>query len=249
MRLSLSTVPLALLLAILPAAAQPGAASREEKPYTELVRRAVAAYYPQLTRGGARGTAYVWFVGDGRGRIVGHHYSSVPPRSPRLRDALREQFPAVDPDRDARAVPDAAFPNAGNSLHPAGELGPDSIWVYWAERPYPLAGVPQQLGEYAFGRAASQQLAPAAVRQLAADAVRGDVVWYAYSDQQPLLAAGLYTALRPGEQQPDSVVAAVRAAVRERYPAGSLTCSLGSSLPNRSGHLVMTVSVRYQPPP
>jgi hypothetical protein len=231
-----------------PAAAQDGAASRDDKPYSELVRRAISTYYPQVLRGASRGTVYLWFIGDGRGRIVGHRMSGDPPRSMMLRDAIREHFPRVDPVHDAEAVPDAAFPNAGNSLHPPGEMGPDSVWVFWSERPFRTRDVPPQAGPFSFGRAASQQIAPPPVRRLAAEAVTGDVVWYVYSDEQPLLDSGLYTGLARSETNPDAMVAAVRAVVRQRFPDGELTCSLGSSLPNRDGTLVSTLSVRYQPP-
>lgn len=219
------------------------------KPYSALVRRALERYYPDLLTRGATGHAsYVWFVADGRGRITAHAMSGVRPPSMVQRDAIREKFPDLDLQRFAEAVPDAAFPTSGTSLHLPGELGPDSVWVFWVDRPVSFRRVPAPAGPFVFGRAASEQVAPARVRQLASESGAGDVVWYVYSDAQPLLDAGVARGLDPRSSRADSVVAAVRRIVRGRHPAGALTCSLGSALPGLSGQVVMTVSVRYDPP-
>lgn len=232
-----------------PSEPRPGAAvDSAYKPYSDLVRRAIQSYYPQLlTRGVDGSAAYVWLIADGRGRIVGRRMSNVPPKTFRLREAVLERFPDVDVERDAQSVPDAAFATAGSSVHPPPELGPDTVFLFWADRPFSSRNIPPPLGPFVLGRAASEQLSPLRIRRLAAEAAPDDVVWYVYSDENPLIDAGIYRGLRPRQIHPDSIVASIRNMVRARYPDGSLSCSLGTSLPTRTGGFVMTMSVRYEP--
>lgn len=227
---------------------EPAATAQIDRPYSVLIRRAIQTYYPRLLTDGVDGTAaYVWLIADGRGRIVGNALSTVPPRTFRQREAILEKFPDVDIEREAAAVPDAAFATAGTSFHPPPELGPDTVYVFWTDRPFSFRHVPTSRGPFLLGSAASEQIAPAQIRQLAAGASSDDVVWYVYTDEQPMLESGIYPDLHPREVSPDSIVAAVRNMVREKYPNGALSCSLGTSLRNNRGELVITMSVRYEP--
>lgn len=234
-----------------PAPSQPSSSATgdsADRPYSRVVRQAVETYYPELLTTGVEGSAaYLWLVADGRGRITRRSLSSARPRTLNLRNALLEKFPDVDVDRDAKAVPDAAFATAGTSIHPPPELGPDTVYLFWADQPYSVRNVPPALGPFLLGRAASEQVTPARIRELAQGATPDDVIWYVYTDEESLVEAGIFQGLRPHQTPPDSIVSVIRDLVRSKYPGGSLTCSLGTSLPNRNGDLVMTMSVRYEP--
>lgn len=206
-------------------------------PLNELVRSAVRRYRPAVLREARGRTSYVWLLADGRGRVTRTAVDTRRPRADALRDVLREKFPEVDTDAWMRRVPEALFPMAGVSRFRPGEIGPDTVLVFWAEPPTPLGSEPPSpRGVFLFGRAAAAQFSPPRVRQAARKAGPGQTVWFVQDASGTLLDVGVYDGGRDYE--------AIRALLRPRYPGRRLQCSAGFALPDAGGRLVPTVAVR-----
>jgi hypothetical protein len=139
-------------------------------------------------------------------------------------------------------VPEAVYPYAGYTRFLPGDLGPDTVVVMWAERPYAVgAPAPPVHGEFLLGRAVAEQLTPAPVREVARTAATGQTVWFVQTDTREVLGYGVYAGGRDYD--------AIRAMLQPRFPGRTLTCSAGFAVPNAAGEPVLTVRVRAQTPP
>jgi hypothetical protein len=251
MRVTAGTILSAIVIQCLPAllAAQvesaapgpAGLAGDTARPYHQLVRTALEQYHPRvLDEGVSGGVAYVYFLSDGAGRITRTALDSVPPHGSTLRDAFLERWRDVDTDALARAARDAMYPNATNSWHRKGEFGPDSVVVFWTEPAVDFGREAAAAGPYRLGRAVTRQTTPREIRVTALRAAPGEVVWYLYDDDRPVMETGTY----PGGKD---ALEGIRSMLSPRYPGAVLTCALGTAVFNRHGEPVRVYSVRMEP--
>ncbi|MFL5538459.1 MAG: hypothetical protein ACJ8J0_05675, partial [Longimicrobiaceae bacterium] len=154
---------------------------------------------------------------------------------------IRERFPGIDTDAWMERIPEALFPVAGVSRFRPGELGPDTVLVFWADPPTPLGSEPPPpRGPFLLGRAAAEQFSPARVRQAAHEARAGQTVWFVEGGRGELLDVGVYDGGRDYD--------AIRAMLQPRYPGREVQCSAGFALPGANGRWVPTVAVRLGDP-
>lgn len=214
--------------------------TRRDAPLADLLLAATRRNEPETLR--ARGkTRYVWLLADGRGRIVRSAVSLERPRSDVLRDVLRERFPDIDTDAWVRDVPEALFPVAGIYRLRSGEIGSDTVLVFWADPPIPVGNdPPPPRGPYRLGAAAAAQFSPPRVLRAAQETAPGQTVWYVESDEGVLLDVGVFSGGRDYD--------AIRAFLQPRYPGRTIQCSAGYALPAAGGRLVQTVAVRLSAP-
>lgn len=214
--------------------------ARRDAPLADLLLSATRRHEPGILR--ARGqTRYVWLLADGSGRIVRSAASLERPRSDVLRDVLRERFPDIDTDAWVRDVPEALFPVAGIYRLRSGEIGSDTVLVFWADPPVPVGGdPPRSRGPYRLGEAAAAQFSPPRVLRAAREAAPGQTVWYVESDEGVLLDVGVYHGGRDYD--------AIRVFLQPRFPGRTIQCSAGYALPAADGRLVQTVAVRLSAP-
>jgi len=211
-------------------------------PLATLVRGAVARYQPGV-RAGAVGTRTVgvWLVGDGHGRIVASAAAPLRVEGADPEADFRRLLPRVD-FRPFEGEVDALYPYAGTLWFLRGEMGPDSVYVFWKDRPSPAAGpAPAARGRFPLGLAAAHGLTPPAVRQAVGRAAPAETVWYLEDEHGAVLEVGT----RPGGRD----IEATRAMLAPRYPDRRLTCAGGYALPGRGGRPVPIVDVVARPAP
>jgi hypothetical protein len=158
-----------------------------------------------------------------------------------LPDALREKFPDVDVEAMMQKAPNAQFPVGGYSFHRPGELGPDTVHVFWVETPARFGTVVRRRGPFLFGLAATLQTTPVPVRAAVAGARRGQSVWYVHDDSMHVLATGTMD-----QPEPDYKLVSAAAAARLSSTM-ELSCSSGTSLPGRDGSLIRIYDIRAIP--
>ncbi|HEX8243821.1 MAG TPA: hypothetical protein VF541_10005 [Longimicrobium sp.] len=236
--------PLLALAAMLGCAAAPSPAAapdpHDARPLMTLLDRAARRYESAVLGAEVHGTRYVFLAGDGRGRVTASAGSTVPPESGDLAAALRAALPGVDMEAWQRRVPEAVYPYGGITRFPPGTLAPDTVLVFWAERPLAVGSPPPAArGEFTFGVAAAWQMTPPAVRDAVRQARAGQTVWYVRDAGRRVLGVGAYAGGRDYE--------AIRAAAQPRFPGLRLTCTGGFSLPGTAGEPVLVVEIDAAP--
>jgi hypothetical protein len=206
--------------------------------YVRLVRRVLNERYPQVLRASSGHAQYLWIVTDGRGRLVRTALDARRPALFAIPNAITERFPDVPIDEWNRMT-NAAFSTTGMSPHPPGEVAPDTLWVFWAERPFPLSAAPRPLGPFRIAEAFDAMLVPDTVREVARGVGAGRTVWFVKGDDQRLMGIGTWP-----EENPD--IARRQAELAPRFPGGELTCSLGLAVRGASGRLVRVFPIRFQ---
>jgi hypothetical protein len=213
----------------------PGSARAE---YVRLLQRVLRERYPQVLRTSTGHARYLWIVTDGRGRLVTTALDSSRPAILGIPNAVTERFPDLPLDEWNRMA-DAAFSTIGMSPHPPGEVAPDTLWVFWAERPFPIRAVPRPRGPFRIAEAFDAMLVPDTVRKVARSVGPGRTVWFVKGDDQKLMGIGTW----PGD---DPDVRAAQAQLAPQFPGGELTCSVGLAVRDASGRLVRVFPVRFQ---
>ncbi|HET7231138.1 MAG TPA: hypothetical protein VFJ16_14090 [Longimicrobium sp.] len=209
-------------------------------PYTERVREIIRAHQPRLLDQPAGHAQYLYVLGDGSGRVVRTMAEDVAPTQMGLPTAALGRIATETEVEGWMAMSDPAWGVMGMSLHLPGEVGPDSVWVFWAEPPVHFGQARAAGGPLPFGLAAAEQTTPRLVHALARHLPRGRSLWYVYDDQERVLAYGTW----PGA---DPDVEAGRNQLRPRFAGGALTCAMAQSIRGAGGRLVRVVPVRFQP--
>jgi len=234
-------------MATSPAAAQRDVRRNSGKgAYQELIRSVLREHYPAaLTAASPRRVRYLYLLGDGHGRLVRHEMDSTPPASLTMPEAIEERF-EMEVDSGWTDHMDVAFALAGMSMHVPGmasELGPDTLWVFWADAPLPLDSARTlRAGGFQPGLAVEMQVTPDTIFRFAETVPPGHTVWYARDQHGTVMGMGTWEG-----ENPD--YAARQAQLAPQFPDGELTCSAAGAIQLADGRLVRILPIRYDPKP
>jgi TonB family protein len=160
-----------------------------------LLRIAIAQYYPELLRGGTRGTPYVYLVVDPRGNVIHRALDRSRPSTPVIRDAILNHFPELPRTRSA------VRGGSGYSVR-TGIAGGEDIEVSWVTLAEPAAPVgPIRWGPYPLDAVSASngfpaELVKSALQERYAREIRqglpeGSTIWFAATMEGAVLDSGI----------------------------------------------------------